>query len=197
MTADPEADAAGDIGAATRRRIVKATIDCVARDGIGNASMAAIAADAGVSKALLHYHYSDRARLLAEAVARLAQRLVSREAAAMRDAAGSQAVDALWQWLHAELARGELRALLELSLVRTPRVRDAAADAGRQRHAAAAETVSEIFARLGLAPRVPVSLIAQASVAFMDGLALHGPEATESPRVSFDVFWLGLLSLTE
>jgi TetR/AcrR family transcriptional repressor of bet genes len=47
---------AGRDGNATRQRIVDATIDCVARLGASDASMATIAADAGVSKALLHYH---------------------------------------------------------------------------------------------------------------------------------------------
>ena len=184
-------------GARTRERIVRATIDCVGRTGVGEASLAAIAGVAGVSKALLHYHYSDRARLLAEVVQHLGQRLVEREMAAIVRADGPRAVDAVWQWLEAELARGELRVLLELSLVREPIVRAAADAAARRRHLAAAETVSAIFTRLGLSPRVPVSLLGDASVAFTDGLALHGQDAIAQPRVSFDIFWLGLLSIAE
>lgn len=176
---------------------MQATIDCVRSAGVGEASLAAIAGVAGVSKALLHYHYSDRARLLAEVVQHLGQRVTEREMAAMERAEGPRAVDALWQWLDAELARGELRVLLELSLVREPIVRTAAEAAARQRHRTATETVSAIFMRLDLAPRVPASLLGEASVAFTDGLALRGPNASAQPRVSFDIFWLGLLSLAE
>jgi AcrR family transcriptional regulator len=191
------AAATGRDGKATRRRIVSATIDCVRRVGAGEASMAAIAGTAGVSKALLHYHYTDRARLLAEVVTTLARALDAREDAAMRGTEGSGAVDGLWRWVESELALGELRVLLELSLVREPAVRAAAVDASRQRHRAAGRTVSLIFERLGLSPKVPVALLGNASLAFLDGLALRDAEATEEARVSFDIFWFGLLGIAE
>lgn len=184
-------------GQTARSRIVDATIDCVRQRGVGDASMAAIAGTAGVSKALLHYHYADRARLLAEVATHVAHRLVERESAAIETAGGGSAVDAVWRWIESELARGELRALLELSLVREPVVLAATAAAARQRHAAAANTVSKVFATLGLSPRVPASLLGHASLAFLDGLALHGTGPRETPRVSFDIFWLGLLSLVD
>lgn len=196
MTTDARA-ASVRAGQATRQRIVSATIDCVVRHGASDASMAVIARAAGVSKALLHYHYSDRARLLAEVTTQLAQRLVARESAAMAGAEGSGTVDTLWRWIEYELERDELRALLELSLVREPAVRLATEIAVRDRHAAAARTVSQVFTSLGLSPKVPVSLLGSASLAFLDGLALHDVAATDESRVSFDIFWLGLLSLVE
>lgn len=159
--------------------------------------MAAIAADGGVSKALLHYHYADRARLLAEVVSQLAKRLVARERAAMDAASGRGAVDALWQWLASELARGELRALLELAMQHEPEVRAAAEEAAALRRAAAARTVERLFAGLGLTPRMPAALLGAASVAFTDGLAVGGTGTSRDARVSFDLFWLALLSLAE
>src|SRR5829696_4910996 len=60
------ADASTPVDA--RARIVDAGVRCIAREGVAAASMAAIALDAGVSKALLHSHYHDRATLLAEVV---------------------------------------------------------------------------------------------------------------------------------
>ena len=80
--------------------------------------MAAIALEAGVSKALLHYHYHDRATLLAEIVERIGERLVSRERAAIDEGNGAGGLDALWRWLEGELRRGELASLAELALVR-------------------------------------------------------------------------------
>ena len=181
----------------TRQRIIEATIECVARDGAAEASMSAIAAAAGVSKALLHYHYSDRARLLAEAVTQLGERLADRERVALDGADGSKAVDALWGWMERELSGGELRALLELSLVREPLVHDAAAAAAEARRRAAGRTAADLMGRLALVPRVPAELLGEANVAFMDGLAVSGLVATTDPRVAFDVFWLAMLGLAE
>lgn len=159
--------------------------------------MAAIASEGGVSKALLHYHYADRARLVAEAVRELGRRIVSRERSAMDAARGSAAVDALWSWLHGELSRGELRALLELAMQREDDVRDAANVVAALRHRAATQTVEQLFSDLGLTPRMPAELLGAASVAFIDGLAIGVASPSRDPRVSFDLFWLALLSLAE
>jgi AcrR family transcriptional regulator len=188
---------------ATRARIVDASIRCIVRDGVDRASMAAIAAAAGVSKGLLHYHYADRAQLLGGVVAALAARIAGRERAAIDAAEGSDSVDALWRWLEGELARGELRALLELGFTREPAVRVAADAAALHRHAASTHTVEQLFERLGLVPRLPAALLGAATVAFTDGLAAGnagahaGPVVNDDPRVSFDVFWLALLGLAE
>jgi AcrR family transcriptional regulator len=184
-------------GNATRQRIIDATIGCVARDGATEASMAAIAAAAGVSKALLHYHFSDRERLLAEAVTQLGDRLAARERVALDGASGRRAVDALWHWTARELARGELRVLLELSLVRAPLVREAATAVARSRRSAAGRTIADLMARLDLAPRVPAELLGEAWAAFVDGLAVGGMVSATDPRVAFDVFWLAVLGLAE
>jgi AcrR family transcriptional regulator len=185
-----------------RARIVDAAIRRLVRDGVAGASMAAIATEAGVSKALLHYHYADRARLMAEVATQLGRRIVERERSAMDDAQGSGAVDALWRWLEGELAQGELRALLELALQREPELRAATSAVARAREHAAAETVERLFSGLGLAPRMPAPLLGGASIAFIDGLAVGelavGASApVRDPRVSFDLFWLALLSLAE
>jgi len=159
--------------------------------------MAAIAAAAGVSKALLHYHYSDRARLLAEVVTQLGERLAARERVALDAADGSKAVDALWRWLDRELSLGELRVLLELSLVREPLVQDAAKAVADARRRAAGATVAGLMNQLDLAPRVPAELLGESSMAFVDGLAIRGQASGADPRVAFDVFWLAMLGLAE
>lgn len=159
--------------------------------------MAAIAGEGGVSKALLHYHYADRSRLMAEVVRQLGRRIVTRERSAMDTARGSGAVDALWAWLDDELSRGELHALLELAMQREDEVREAANAVAALRHRAAAQTVEQLFADLGLTPRMPAELLGVASVAFVDGLAVGVASPAREPRVSFDLFWLALLSLAE
>lgn len=180
---------------AARDRIRDGAARAVVQHG-STVSMADIAAECGVSKALLHYHYADRAHLLADVVARLAARLIARERAAVGAAPTGTVLDALWRALHGELQRGELRALLELAMLREPVIRDAAARAAQARRSSAAATAATLFAQLGLTPRVPAALLADASVAFVDGLAFDAASERE-PRVSFDVYWLAMLSLGE
>ena len=94
-----------------RVRIVDAGVRCIAREGVTGASMAAIALEAGVSKALLHYHYHDRSRLLAEIVERIGTQTVERERTAIDESDRMGGRDAFWHWLEGELRRGELAAL--------------------------------------------------------------------------------------
>jgi AcrR family transcriptional regulator len=157
--------------------------------------MAAIATECGVSKALLHYHFLDRAQLLAESAALLGRRLVTRERRALDHADASNAIDLLWQWLNREMERGELRALLELGTVREAAVQEAAIRIEGERRLAATVTVTTLFRCLGLTPRVSDDLIANATLAFMNGLAMALPG--DDTRTGFDVFWLAMLSLGE
>lgn len=181
-----------------RARIVDAGVRCLAREGVGGASMAAIALEAGVSKALLHYHYHDRSTLLAEIVERIGMRTVERERAAIDESGEMGGLDAVWQWLEGELHRGELSALAELALVREAPVRRATRAAASDRRQSAARTIQRLFAELDLTPRVPAPLMADAAVAFIDGLALDVANGSaREPRVSYDIFWLALLNLTE
>ena len=50
----------------TRTRILEATADCIASDGIAAVRMVRIAKAAGVSTALLHYHFATKERLFEE-----------------------------------------------------------------------------------------------------------------------------------
>jgi AcrR family transcriptional regulator len=178
----------------TRTSIIEAAARSITRDGVAGATNAVIAAESGVSKALLHYHFSDRAQLLAETARLLGARLVSRERRALERAEAATAVDLLWRWIEGELKRGELHALLELRAVREPAVQSAIKETNEGRRATGSATVAGLFEHLGLTPRVPTTLIASATVAFMDGLAMHEPDERDA-RVSFDVYWLAILSL--
>ena len=156
--------------------------------------MSAIAAEAGVSKALLHYHFAHRAELLADLVVSLTDRHVEREHGALLPGSAAGAVDALWNWFADEVQRGELYVLLMLRGVQEPCVHTAVESMMRRRRAAAATTVSGLFARLGLTPRIPVELIGDATIVFVDGLVLdHAVDG--NTRANFDVFWLAILSL--
>ncbi len=178
-----------------REHILDAAILCLRQQGVDGSSMSVIAKQAGVSKGLLHYHFRNRGHLLADIVARLAGRIVARERRAIQGAAAGQAVNALWALTEDELTRGELHVLVELGLQRHADIRAASERAATERRATMTRSVSHLFASLALIPRVPAALLAGASVAFVDGLALDADAAARDARVSFDVFWLALLSL--
>jgi AcrR family transcriptional regulator len=183
----------------------------IASTGAAALSLGDIARDAGVSKALIHYHFQDKESLLARLISHLADTLVEREQRALAPFEGQHnplAVDALWDWLERELRRGDIRVLLELDSYRGTQVQAAAREAAGRRHAAAEETIARLFRILDLKPRIEVSLLANVVVAFIDGLAIgarvESGESSEaarsvptSCRVAFDVFWLAMLSLAE
>ena len=177
--------------------------------GAAELSVSDIARAAGVSKALIHYHFADKETLLARLIERLARGFIERERAALASYEHEHnplAVDALWTWLDAELRRGDIRVLLELDSYRGAQVQSAARAAAALRLTTATETVRQLFTILELRPRIDVSLLASVFVAFVDGLAIgtsldrteepREPNAS-SPRVAFDVFWLAMLSLAE
>ncbi len=179
-------------------RILEATSACIVQKGAADVSLQDVAEAAGVSKALIHYHFHDKGELLARLVEWLRAGLVARQATALTGVSGSAALDALWQWLSDELERGDLRALLDLTLVQGASVQAAVRITAADRRAAAAQVITELCSALGLAPRVPAELLGDAFVAFVDGLALDRVvEPERNARVSFDVFWLAMLSLTD
>ena len=179
-------------------RILEATSACIVQKGAADVSLQDVAEAAGVSKALIHYHFHDKGELLARLVEWLRAGLVARQATALTGVSGSAALDALWQWLSDELERGDLRALLDLTLVQGASVQAAVRITAADRRATAAQVITELCTALGLAPRVPAELLGDAFVAFVDGLALDRVvEPERNARVSFDVFWLAMLSLTD
>jgi len=181
----------------------------IASAGSAALALSDIARDAGVSKALIHYHFKDKESLLARLIDHLANAIVARERRALTRFEGEHnplAVDALWEWLESELRRGDIRVLLELDSYRGAQVQAAAREASVRRHAAAEESITRLFGILELTPRIEASLLATVVVAFVDGLAIGSriepgessvPSVPTSSRIAFDVFWLAMLSLAE
>ena len=196
---------AGGADAATR--ILDAAHARLVRHGSAALALNDIAVDAGVSKALIHYHFHDKDELLARLVSRVADALLARERGALGAYATQHsplAVDALWRWIEGELRLGSIRALVALLDYPAEIVRTAAQRAAAARRAQAETTVEQLFTILDLRARIAPPLLARVAVAFMDGLALATPPgddldetAVADARVAFDVFWLAMLSLAE
>jgi len=179
-------------------RILRATVRCIVQAGAVALTMHDVAAEAGVSKGLIHYHFHDKDTLLARTVEWISHHLVAREAAALAESTPRQAVDDLWAWLSGELERGYVRVLIELAEWRNPLVRNAVRASAAARREAAAASLEQLFTLLGLRPRLPPALLADVVVAFVDGLAVAtGLDEERNARAAFDVFWLSLLSLAE
>jgi AcrR family transcriptional regulator len=179
------------------RRILDAARELVARGGAAEISIGDVAAVAGVSKALVHYHFHDKDSMLVALAEAAGRDLVAREEAA--SAASSEApLDAFWSWLREELAIGDLRVLLSLAAYDSEAVRDVARRVAQQRRRVGAAHIDAAFGQLGLRSRVPSLLLADTMMAFSDGLAsATALDVEHDPRPAFDVLWLALLSLAE
>ncbi len=179
-------------------RILQGAVDCLVAMGAAELSMQDVANKAGVSKALIHYHYHDKESLLEQVTLWTTSQLVERERTALEGATASTAVDMLWNWLYGELEGGHLRLLIELGQYRAPRVRAAVLESALRRKEATTGSVRRLFELLELQPRIPAELLAGVVIAFINGLASRpqGEDQRET-RVNFDVFWLSLLSLAE
>lgn len=160
-------------------------------------TMHEVAEEAGVSKGLIHYHFHDKETLLARVLEWLTRAVTARERGALTNSAPRSAVDDLWAWLSGELDRGHIRVLLELTEWREPLVQRAARESARDRRGTAAESTELLFSLLGLKARIPISLLADVVVAFVDGVAIGSADPDFNSRAAFDVFWLAVLSLAE
>lgn len=160
--------------------------------------MGDVAAAAGVSKALVHYHFRDKDSLLHALVDDVGHRVIARAGSAITEGTGEHALDEYWVWLRHELQYGDVRVLLSLAACDSPRVRAACRRIADHRREVVAEHVEQIFARLELSPRVPATLMAETVSAFIDGLAASVSLSDDrDPRPAFDVLWLALLTLAE
>lgn len=188
----------GERRLSTPERILHAAAARIVAAGTANLSMQDVADAAGVSKGLIHYHFHDKETLLTRLIEWMTRESIERESATLARSVPKTAVDDLWTWVAGEIERGHLRVLNELAQERGPLISDAIRRSARVRREAAALTVDRLFALLELRPRVPVPLLADVIVAFIDGLAIHASLAPEANhRVAFDVLWLSLLSLAE
>ncbi|HET7552019.1 MAG TPA: TetR/AcrR family transcriptional regulator [Gemmatimonadaceae bacterium] len=179
-------------------RILRAAVRCIVASGASALTMHEVAEEAGVSKGLIHYHFHDKETLLARVVEWMTRNLVARERAALAESTPRHAIDDLWDWLSAELERGHVRVLMELTQWRGALVKRAIQVSNLERRDAAAASIEQLFSLLTLRPRVPAGLLADVVVPFIDGLAVAtGIDSDFNARASFDVFWLSLLNLTE
>lgn len=162
-------------------------------------SLQGIASAAGVSKALVLYHFGDKPAVLAAVTDRLARRAASR----MHAAATTPDAMVAWRELaRAELAAGELALLAALAQepdarpsANAPSTGPVAARAVREE--GATRLASAVMATLALEPRVPLPFIGGALLRHLDGIAVasaHERFGAAELEAELDTFSLALLA---
>jgi AcrR family transcriptional regulator len=176
----------------SRERILDAAVNRIAADGIDDVRIARIAMDAGVSTALVHYHFATREALLAEAL----EHSFERAGQTRRGDPGESLRDMIDQCLPlpGEQERDwVLWVELWLRAVRHPELRPTAAQLYARMHEWFSEAIEEAMAQGDLAQGDP-GATADRVLALIDGFgirALLGDPAMPPERARQEV-WAAL-----
>lgn len=174
-----------------RARIVAAARRNLLQGGEGRASSGRIAADVGVSKALVHYHFPNKQALFLAVIAGCAG-----ATAPPNESGEGDAIQQCREWIVGELRSRDLELLLQLARSEDDHVAGAARDAlgmfretvGRQVH----RMLHALEMKLTVRADVVVDLIATVVL----GLAATEPDLREEDRAQIlDALWLAMLSL--
>jgi AcrR family transcriptional regulator len=187
-------------GAETRTRILRAAVSCLADDGIDGVRIARVAQRAGVSTALVHYHFATREALLAEALE--ASFEVAGEGRANTKYGTGPALGRLRRKVEESLPFAGRRASewglwveLWLRAVREPALRATAADVYAQLHRSMRDLIAEGAEQGEFAAPDPDGT-ADRALALIDGFgvrALLGDPAMPVERAAAQV-WMVLAS---
>lgn len=178
-------------GAEARERLLAAATGLGVAQGASALTMQGIATAAGVSKALVLYHFGDKTAVLTGIVERLVARDVARTTAATAAADPLSAWHALAGDAEARAERGLLGALALEGVLRP--VMDVHTAA---REAAATALAVAVLGALDLRPRIAPALLGRLLLRQLDGGAHARHDATaEALDAELDGFALAFLAL--
>lgn len=172
-------------------RIVEAAVAHGVARGVGALSLQGVATAAGVSKALVLYHFDGKDALLAA----IADRLVEDDVATLERAA--DAPDALegWRSVAGDDTPRAARALLA-SLLCEAALRERAASAQQRRAAAATRLATAMLRAAGMRPRIAGTLVGRVLLDQLDGVASGGaPRERDALDAELDALALAILGL--
>ena len=182
----------------SRDRIAEAACALVQDAGIADLTVADVGRRAGVSSALVHYHFNTKQELLAAAAERLAARRTAARTAALSATSGLAALDALWAALSAGPGSEAERAWNDLALLarRDTTVRRTLAAQRRVERTTIAQSLPSLFRELGTAPTASWDETAATILLFLDGVAgaLGEGGVADDIRAAYDAFWLVLVA---
>lgn len=174
-------------------RIADAAVDRLCLEGAANLTVGAVAKAAGISSALVHYHFEHKQGLLRAAAERLATARLERRT---RPLAGSglDAIDALRFSLEAEAGRGAERAWHDLlHLGRDDETIRGTLERYREAETRAlAERLPLLLKSLGVTSAIASEQLAAMVRTALDGfgLSLATGVARDTVRSAYDAFWL-------
>lgn len=180
----------------TLDRIADAAIEQLRTAGASNLTVGSVAKTAGVSTALVHYHFASKIGLLRAAAERVAAERTENRVASLT-ASGLDAVDAMRAALERDADRGAERAWQDVLLLarEDPGIRRVVGrEQAREREAFAAR-LPTLLASLGATAVVDAEPLAALLAACLDGLALGLVTGVPKPafRNAYDAFWLALI----
>jgi AcrR family transcriptional regulator len=178
-------------------RILESARRLVRRGGAAQVSMGDVAAEAGVSKALIHYHFDDKDALMTALVESVGASVLSR-ARASGVPESPKPLDAMWAWLDCELKEGDIRVLVSLADCDSASARAVSKRVALERLELTARDVSAVYRTLRIKPHMPSALVAETVLSFVGGAACRNAlGAMPDARAAFDVLWLALLTVAE
>lgn len=177
----------------TADRIADAAVNQLSVRGAAALTVAAVADAAGISSALVHYHFVNRQGLLRAAAERLGAARIARRTQPL-GSSGLDAIDALRLALEAEVDSGAERAWHDL-LYLGEHDQLLRATVGRYRDAEAArlaERLPPLLKSLGAGSALAPHQLAAMVRAALDGfaLALAAGADRDTVRSAYDAFWL-------
>jgi AcrR family transcriptional regulator len=171
------------LGAATRLGVAR---------GVGALSLQGIATAAGVSKALVLYHFGGKGPLLGA----LARQLAATSCAEMQAASRAKEPLEAWRGVARDADSLGARALLS-ALLHEEEVRPLAAELSALREGAAVDLGLALFRSLGLTPKVSPPLLGRVLLRQLDGLASAPVRDTSALDAELDAAALALLALAD
>lgn len=170
-------------------RIVEAAIALGAERGVAALSLQGVATAAGVSKALVLYHFEGKDQLLAA----LAARLVAEDVAALDTAVGAADPLDAWREVAGDATRRARRALL-VGLLHDAALRAHATELTVPRYAAAGRLAAALLRTAELRPRISPALVGRVLLHQLDGVAAMPATNTEL-TADLDASALAILGL--
>ncbi|WP_157249752.1 TetR/AcrR family transcriptional regulator [Nonomuraea typhae] len=168
------------VPAAERRpQLVEAAIGLMAREGVAAGSTRAIAAEAGVAQAMVHYMFGSKQELYRGVLEELIRTLVSRVEAAMPEDGTdfretiAALVRELWRTVTEEREKYILFLELTLLSLRDPVLRKAASCYTLSLDAIAARLLTEAAERAGQPLALPAEVVARYFISGFDGIVLR------------------------
>lgn len=177
-------------------RIVAAVRGQVLRGGEGAASSAQVATAAGVSKALVYYHFHDKRELFCGLVDDCEERIRSRVGTNGRVGRSASPVDEFKAWVGREFDAGDANVLIRLGQVEDVVVRQASLRGVETFRATIGRQMETTFQQLGTPPPLPLDFLARLMATMIIGALTRG-EGISTPERNelLDILWLAVLRL--